>query len=534
MNTRLFVLPALCLGGAALLLAPLRSSLAFNKLGDFLNETQRDVRVFDNFLDSTADNNATPSSQFPGFTGLELALWKAVVEWGSQLHGTGGGDPINSNLLGDGGANFDAFWAGNAGGIGQPSHNIVSSMDDCGSTGVLAFTETGGVFGSWRIRFCDEWTWDDGPGSVQSRWDIQSVMAHEYGHALGLNHSTEPGNPTMTAGTSQGSTAFRSITADDIAGVQCIYGVASGTKPSIVCTVANAGASTLTVFGSNFAPTGNEVWFCASGTTGTSSDPIKRATGVSSSGGGTVLTCSFPLNSGPGDVIVLIPGGGNATVSNAFPTDLVGTFGTVPGPHPNITSVTPSSIDALIPGTAETITLGGTDLDLTTSVLLDNVAIDPSRYTIVDPNTITLDMPQASSLGAHNLGATDGIVTDQFAVTIVAPATPKLEWGTGDAANVVDRDNGLDMIVSGTPGALHAIRGSPIAPPTFNKYFRPIDMILVDAGYYVIPAQGWLAVHLENLPDPAVVGASWFAKSFELSQPKPFPASNDQSITLVP
>ena len=44
-------------------------------------------------------------------------------------------------------------------------------------------------------------------------------------------------------------------------------------------------------------------------------------------------------------------------------------------------------------------------------------------------------------------------------------------------------------------------------------------------------ATGW---HLPDLPDPAIVGSTWFAKSFDLTPPKPFPSSNDQSITLVP
>ena len=53
---------------------------------------------------------------------------------------------------------------------------------------------------------------------------------------------------------------------------------------------------------------------------------------------------------------------------------------------------------------------------------------------------------------------------------IVAPATPKLEWGNGDALNVVDRDNGLDIIVSGIPGRAHAVRGSPNAPPQLQHH----------------------------------------------------------------
>jgi hypothetical protein len=228
------------------------------------------------------------------------------------------------------------------------------------------------------------------------------------------------------------------------------------------------------------------------------------------------------------------PGVGHATVSNAFPTDLVGTFGTPPASHPDITSVTPSTIEALIPGTDHTVTITGTNLDLTTDILYDGLPIDPARFTIVDPSTITLDMQQAAALGALNLGVTDGSTIDEFPVTIVVPATPKLQWGTGDPGNLIDRSFGMDIIISGQVGTAHSVRGSPNGPPKLNRYIRPVDMVLIDAGTYVIPPEGWILIHIADLPDPAEVGATWFARSFELTPPKPFPSSNDQSITLVP
>src|SRR5262249_11356980 len=178
MNTRNLLLPALGLGASVLLFAPLRSTQAFSKIGGSLGETQRDVRVFDNFADATADDNTVPASQFPGYTGLELAVWKAVTEWGSMLHGDGTGDPVGGNTLGSGGANFDAFWAGNTSGIGTMNGNIVSAISSCaGST--LAFTETP-ISDGWRIRVCDNFTWDDGPGNIAGRFDIQGVICHEY------------------------------------------------------------------------------------------------------------------------------------------------------------------------------------------------------------------------------------------------------------------------------------------------------------------------------------------------------------------
>jgi len=293
-----------------------------------------------------------------------------------------------------------------------------------------------------------------------------------------------------------------------------------------------ASAGTLTIHGTNFGATGNEVWFRGPATATTADPVFLIVAGVASSGGGTVISVTIPATATVGDVMVNKSGAGGATLSNAFPTDLVGTFGTPPATTPNITSVTPSSIEALIPGTGETITLGGVNLDLTTDVLLDGSPIDPARYTIVNATTITLDMPQAASLGAHNLGVTDGSATDNFSVTIVIPASAKLQWGTGDALNVVDMNDGLDLIVAGTPGEVHGVFGSRTGPPGVPNHFITPVGVLRFAGVYTIPAQGWIAAHVEGLPDPALVGATWYGRSYVAGLPSQ--TSNDQSITLVP
>jgi hypothetical protein len=531
------ILPSLCLGGAALLLAPARPSNAFTKIGGSLGETQRDVRVFDNFLDATADGNATPDSQFPGWLGLELALWKGIVEWGAVLHGTGAGDPLGGNLLGNGGANFDAFWAGNADGIGTTNNNIVSAEGataNC-SGGVLAYCELP-ISDGWRIRFCDSWTWDDGPGLIGSRWDIQGVMSHEYGHALGLGHSGS-GSATMAPSGSPGQTSIRSIEADDVAGIQCVYGVASGTKPQIVATVASGG--NLTIHGSNFSASGAEVWFANNTVTTTGSDPIVRVVGVSSSNGGTRIDVAIPALASPGDVIVNNSGAGHSTVSNAFPTDLVGTFGDPPVTEPTISSVAPNVMEALDPGTAQTITISGSNLDLATAVLVDGVPVAVSRYTIVDPSTILLDMPQVATLGAHTVGVTDGVTPSNFPVTIVANALPTFEMGNGDPLNVVDRDNGLPLILSGPVGSTMRLYASSSNLPSNNAFFN-LEIgnnftDLVNAGAFVIPAAGWLQINVPTaaLPNPGAGSFTFYGQIVRMALPTPLVDSNVQSIVLV-
>ncbi len=309
-------LPGAALGAAALLLVPAEESIAFTTIGGSLPTTQRDVRVFDNFADGQSNNNLTPVDQFPGYFGVDMAVWKAGVEWGSLPHGDGGGDPTQTNL-GDGGANFDTTWQGDAIGIGGTNDNIVSAQSSCGGTGTLAFTETP-ISNGWRIRFCDEWTWQDGPGTIPggNNFDIQEVQTHEYGHALGLGHSSN-NSATMRPATGAGNISGRSIHSDDIAGVQFIYGAASASKPVINSI---SGLGYITILGSNFGSS-NEIWFTQAGDGG-NGVPVK-VTGVVSGAGGTFLGVSVPATAGPGDVLVKnTPSGtGGATLSNAFPFD---------------------------------------------------------------------------------------------------------------------------------------------------------------------------------------------------------------------
>jgi hypothetical protein len=527
------VLPGLALGGAALLLAP-PPSRAFSKIGGTLDETQRDVRVHDNFLDASANDNLVPSMQFPGASGAELAVWKAIVEWGSRLHGDGSGDPL-TNPLGDGGANFDALWAGNTAGDGGTNDNIVSALDDCGGGGTLAFTETP-ITNGWRIRFCDEWVWDDGPGTVGGRYDIQGVMAHEYGHALGLGHSSV-GQATMAPSVGPGQTSLRSIHADDVAGVQCLYGVASVTKPVLVATVADAAAGTLTLHGANFAPSDNEVWFTPANPSAPGSDPIVRVTGVPSSG--TRMRVAIPPGAGPGDVLVNKPGAGGATLSNAFPSDLAGTFGAPASPHPALMQASPAAIEALVPGTAETVVLTGTDLDLVTALLLDGVPVPPERYTLGDLTTITLDMPQVASLGTHTLAVSDGIAGDEVDVEVLAPLAPRYQVGTGDPLNPIDRDDGIVLLLAGTPGSIQRVYVSHSNVPSSNLRMQ-LDIgasfsDLVVAGTFTIPAKGWMQVVVapQNVPDPGPAGTDYYSQTVQIRRPRTLASSNLQSIHVT-
>ena len=53
-------------------------------------------------------------------------------------------------------------------------------------------------------------------------FDLQSVLTHEIGHFIGLDHTLDP-DATMFAGYDEGSTSQRTLEADDIAGACAIY-----------------------------------------------------------------------------------------------------------------------------------------------------------------------------------------------------------------------------------------------------------------------------------------------------------------------
>ena len=303
--------------GLAWALLPSSGAQAFKLHGGSLRNDFRHVRVFNNFSDPEANSNQLPDPSFPGYVGAELAIWKACVEWGSELHFEGNGDPLQPADLGSGGANFDCSWQGRALAVGTPNDNIHSEIGG-GGLGVLAFTEAPTSDG-WRIRYYREpWVFydipDHGPNGT-NLMDLQGIAAHEYGHALGLDHSNS-GAATMFPNALLGGTSWRSIAADDSKGIQAIYGARSASKPHIETYTLLPGGEVF-ITGTGFHAFSNEVWFtqAASGGAGF---PV-TVYGVISANGGTELTVMPPPEAGPGDLLVKGPGPSFDSISNAFP-----------------------------------------------------------------------------------------------------------------------------------------------------------------------------------------------------------------------
>ena len=420
MQMRNWIASSLALAGAAWVLLPTRGQ-AFTIVGTGLGPDQRDVRVYNNFTDPSANDNVTADPNFPGALGAPLAVWKACVEWGSTLHGSGDGDPSQAGDLGSGGANFDAAWAGEADGVGTTDGNIVSEL--AGASGaVLAFTELPSENG-WRIRFYSTWVWADGPGIGigANTMDIQGIATHEYGHALGLGHSSVAGS-TMFSGVAGNAVPLRTIETDDSDGIQAIYGVASPGKPKITGIAING--STITITGQNFAATGNEVWFSAPAPTPElATNPLIVVTGLTSTLAGTQLVVGTPSTAGDGDLLVKIPGSGFDTVSNAWPADV----------NPGLPCNTPSNSCVMNPNSFSFFgaTMGYSG---TTSIAQNNLTLICSD---IPPLKGTLFYYGRSSNGFFPFG--NGTRCVDAPLYRLKPAT--LSDASGVATRVIDLNN---------------------------------------------------------------------------------------------
>ena len=307
--------------GAAIVFLSSGTMMGYSLLGFELGLGQRDFRIYNNFKDGTANNNRIPDADFGGHHGAPLALMKGVAEWGSL--------PMGQSCWGRGGSNYDALFVGLADEVGALDENIISArFDNGGST--LAITYFGKE--GWQIRFFDHpWEWHDGPESPpegNDRTDLQAICAHEYGHALGLGHTSIEG-ATMYPYASGVGDGLRTIETDDRDGLHAIYGAASASKPAISALSGGLGVGDLLVIdGYNFSVTDNEVWFTGDGIDG---KPIK-VLDVPSSSCGTTIEVVIPEGTCNGAVAVRKKGRCLASLSNSFPLQVNAGTGGVPVP----------------------------------------------------------------------------------------------------------------------------------------------------------------------------------------------------------
>ena len=147
------------------------------------------------------------------------------------------------------GANFQFAYGGrvSATTTGYDSRNIVifRNVANSGAIATTYYWTSGGTVVDADIIFWDGgWTFFTGSSGCSSGAYIEDIATHEFGHALGLRHSSVTG-ATMYASYSRCSTQVRSLAADDIAGVRALYPATSTNTAPVVTISAPVNLTTI-------------------------------------------------------------------------------------------------------------------------------------------------------------------------------------------------------------------------------------------------------------------------------------------------
>jgi hypothetical protein len=429
--------------------------LAYSLIGGSLGLTttvngyQRDFRVWNNSADPQSNNNTTVNASYPGALGAVMASWKAARQWAS--------DTTTASR------NFDFDYQGTTTANNADANTIGWASTGC-SGGTLAYTETP-ISNGWRIVMCDSWVWEDGPTAPGGNFDIEGVLTHELGHALGLGHSAVScggscsAAPTMCPSICGTGFEARSIQADDQSGLQAIYGVKPANKPVITSlSGSTANGGTLIINGSNFATSVN-VKFTAGTTQNTGSIP-GVVTGVASTGGGTQISVVVPAAAVDGNVLVWQPGSG--LLSNAFPIDV----NFVPPSPPSIASLSPSSVPAFQGGT---VTVTGNHFNGATAMTVNGVS---TAFVVVNDATITFTAPTAAALGPTAVTVTSPNGTSAPASFDYVEVAPTVLVATALAVT------GAQMTWSWGAGANDLIVLLASLDPTTDTFGTPFNILL--------------------------------------------------------
>jgi hypothetical protein len=157
-------------------------------------------------------------------SGVISALQAAMDDWNIQ-----GGSPFRFNY---GGQVRDTT-------TGYDGKNVVLFRNE-NNGGTIAYTyswwdASNHLLDSDMIIYDPGYTFYayDGTCDVYAGYGVylHDLTTHEFGHMLGLLHSSDP-SATMYAGYANCATTQRSIEADDIAGIQALYGRSSSSSPA--------------------------------------------------------------------------------------------------------------------------------------------------------------------------------------------------------------------------------------------------------------------------------------------------------------
>jgi hypothetical protein len=294
-------------------------------------------------------------------------------------------------------ANFEFDFAGTTtrGPVTGDGTNSVAWVDEDGgdALAVTLIRGDGERFSSFDIAFyarsdgtINHWS---GPGDPSgNEVDLRGVAVHEFGHALGLDHTNVAG-ATMFPAVSGTGIELRTLHADDRAGAESLYGTAPRAlaAPSISAVVPETGPTSggdpVEIRGSEYTSTADTVLRIDGRAVPRSSYLVIDC--------GLIVVPSMPAGQGLADIEVT-NALGTATATNAY------RYG---GPDPVLTSVEPAR--GPVDGGIE-ITLRGTDFDDSVRFSLGSTSL--ADAVIIDGTTAIATLPPAAGAGSRDVVAT--------------------------------------------------------------------------------------------------------------------------------
>ncbi|XP_072332441.1 collagenase 3-like [Scyliorhinus torazame] len=144
-------------------------------------------------------------------TDVDTAIWRALKIWSDIT-------PLKFTRIFEGEADIMISF-------GAREHGDNYPFD--GANGLLAhaFPPAAGIGGD--THFDEDETWTMGSNG----YNLFLVAAHEFGHALGLAHSRDPGALMFPTYTFASVNEFR-LSQDDVSGIQALYGASNEIKPN--------------------------------------------------------------------------------------------------------------------------------------------------------------------------------------------------------------------------------------------------------------------------------------------------------------
>jgi hypothetical protein len=143
--------------------------------------------------------------------GVATAIQKAAATWNNA------------------GAKFKFTYGGTASNVAAPVSDGINCIrwsstgfdESTLATTTTWYNPTTGDISECDCVFNESHTWSTAASTPGGQFDVESVMLHEFGHFLMLDHSTPPAvmQPTIPSGT-----ARRTLTTDDKNGIKAIYG----------------------------------------------------------------------------------------------------------------------------------------------------------------------------------------------------------------------------------------------------------------------------------------------------------------------